>query len=249
VAIIKVGSFGGLSASVRPEGIARRAAWKGLRTLGMIFEASRAGVAPPVRFAESQEPRGLALKGIRLTDGFEGFLASLFNPTHEVYFVSWAWDLSGEPPTTYPGAGAPPAGCLIPMRVGKLREFLGRGVGLFPARTVRAGLAVRIQVWESDADVRAFGRAMADVADTVGKSELNRLLTLASTATGIEGATLGLIKDAALELATLVGGVLAANGDDYVDFFEGYYPASDPWPVGEERHAGEFCEIVLSRFQ
>lgn len=118
---------------------------------------------------------------------------------------------------------------------------------MFPARQVTAGLATRIMLWESDGGARDFGKAMSEVANSIKASKLNNLLSLVSLATGATAATVGLIKDAAIELADAVGKILQANSDDYVDFYEGYYPAGDAWTGGDERHQGHASEITLTR--
>lgn len=247
MALIQHGSFDNFSAAATAGARAARAAIGALRTFSMLREATRDVQPVPIEFEASDTPRGLALKSIRLTQGFEGFLQSLFNPTNEVYFVSWAWDFSDNPPVEYPGLGATPQSCIIPLKVGQGREFLGAGIVLFPARTVTAGLAVRIMLWESDQGARDFGKAMTEVANTVKTSELTNLLSLIAMATGVTGATITAAAAAAGELAKAIGAILQANSDDYVDFYEGYYPAADPWAAGDEAHRGYASEIALTR--
>ena len=53
--------------------------------------------------------------------------------------------------------------------------------------------------------------------------------------------------DWAIELASVVGKILEANDDDYVDFYEGYFPASETWTVGDETYTGHASEITLNR--
>ena len=52
---------------------------------------------------------------------------------------------------------------------------------------------------------------------------------------------------AACELEKAMGAILKANSDDYIDFYEGYYPVSDLWPSGDEKHTGCHSEITLTR--
>ncbi len=247
MALIQKGSFDSFSGMVVASERAKRPALAGLRTLRDIREATRAVQPAPIEFEVSSTPRGLALKSMKLTQGFEGILDDLFNPTNEVYFLAWAWDLSGAPVVDYPGATGSPDRCIIPLQVGQIRQFLGAGIALFPARRVTAGLAVRIMIWESDQGARDFGKTLSEVANTIKASKLNNLLSLVSLATGATTATIALIKDAAIELADALGKILQANSDDYVDFYEGYYPAADPWTAGEETHQGNASEIALTR--
>lgn len=247
MALIQHGSMDDFSASVAAPVLATRPTLGGLRTLANLREATRTIQPVPLAFDVSSAPRGLALKSLKLTQGFDGFLGNIFNSTNEVYFLAWSWDLSGAPVVEYPGSNANASNCIIPLNVGQTREFLGAGVLLFPARQVTAGLATRIMLWESDQDTRDFGKAMSEVANTIKSSALNNLLSLVSLATGATGATTSLIKDAAIELADAIGKILQANSNDYVDFYEGYYPAADAWAQGDERHQGHASEISLTR--
>jgi hypothetical protein len=247
MAIIKHGSFEEFSATVTTQAQRAQSALAGLKTFSVLLEATRSVQPVPVQFAVSNSPRGLALKSVKLTQGFDGFLQKLFNRKNEVYFVSWVWDFSGNPPLQYPGLGATPQSCIIPLKVGQVREFLGAGIVLFPARTVTAGLAVRMMLWESDQGTRNFGKAMTEVANTIQTSGLTNLLFLVTTATGVTGAVITAAAAAAGELAKAIGAILQANSDDYVDFYEGYYPAADPWTTGDEVHQGYASEIALTR--
>ena len=247
IALIQHGSFDCFSAAATARVQADRAAVGELRTFSALREATRDVQPVPIEFRASDTPRGLALKSIMLKKGFEGFLQNLFNQTNEVYFLCWAWDFSGNPPFVYPGLGATPQSCIIPMKVDHLREFLGAGLALFPSRTVTAGLAIRIMLWESDQGARDFGKTMNELANTVRTSELTNLLSLITMATGVTGSTITAAYMAAGELTKAMSAILRANSDDYVDFYEGYYPASDPWSAGNETHRGNASEITLTR--
>jgi hypothetical protein len=247
MALIQRGSFEDFSMRVAAPVRAGRAALGALETVRQVREATRAVQPVSLEFDVSTEPRGLALKSVKITQGFEGFLQNVFNPINEVYFLAWSWDLSGAPVVEYPGAGADPSTCIIPLRVGQVREFLGAGIVLFPARIVTAGLAIRIMLWESDQGARQFGKTMSEVANTIKASKLNNLLSLISKGIGATPAIVDLVKDAGIELADAIGKILQANSDDYVDFYEGYYAASEPWTSGDETHQGIASEISLTR--
>ncbi|WP_437779751.1 hypothetical protein [Sorangium sp. So ce1097] len=53
--------------------------------------------------------------------------------------------------------------------------------------------------------------------------------------------------DSLTQLAAAIGTVLQANSGDCVDFYEGDYPAEQPWTAGEERHEGASSAITLTR--
>lgn len=247
MALIQYNSLDDFSATVAASASSARPALLGLRRLSDWREATRSIQPVRLAFDISSSPRGLALKSLKLTRGFEGLLGNLFNATNEVYFLAWSWDLSGAPVVEYPGKGANASTCVIPLKVGQVREFLGAGILLFPARQVTAGLATRIMLWESDQGARDFGKAMSEVANTIKASQLNNLLSLLSLAAGATVATVSLIKDAAIELSDAIGKILQANSDDYVDFYEGYYPATASWTSGDEPHQGYASEISLTR--
>jgi len=248
MAIIQHGSFETFSVKITATSRAAHPALNALRTIADVREATRAVQPVSLAFDVSSGPRGLALKSLKLTRGFEGFLQNIFNKKNELYFLAWSWDLSGKPVVEYPGSVANASTCIIPLRVGQLREFLGAGIALFPARIVTGGLSTRIMLWESEQGARDFGKAMSEVANTIKASKLNNLLSLISLATGATAATVSLVKDAVIELADAIGMILKANSDDYVDFYEGYYPAAEPWTSGDETYQGIASEISLTRF-
>jgi hypothetical protein len=249
MAIITSGSLAQFSVEPTTAAYASVAAADQVDNFGVLAEVSREVPADTFRFAVSSESRGLGVAKLTLDKDFQSFLARLFHKTSDVYFLAWCWDLSGTPTSIYPGTAADPSSALIPMRGGEAREFIGAGAVLFPARPVTAGLAVRIQIWESAKGTRDFGQTLSTVADTIQKSKLNSMLTLIATATGVASATVALVEQAALELAKAIGSVLQASSDDYVDFYEGYFPASASWTDGDAPYQGRASEIVLNRFR
>ncbi|MGK3988617.1 hypothetical protein WME99_36575 [Sorangium sp. So ce136] len=245
MSIIHEGSFGAFSATVAPH--LQRPAFDSLTQLDHVVEATRAIQPVPLQLRTSKERRGLALKALELHGGFEGILGDLFDEKNEIYFVSWAWDLSGEKPYLYPGDGTSPGEFRLKMTAGSARRLLGAGALLFPPRRVTAGLAARIMLWESDSDVKRLGDTINTVSSAIATSKLSNLLQMIALGTGVSGATVALVAQAAAELAAAIGTVLQANSDDFVDFYEGYYPAEQPWRAGEERHEGASSAITLTR--
>lgn len=218
---------------------------EGINTFNLIEQATRKVQAEPLNLLHSAEPRGIALKSLKLTKGFEGFLQKMLNPTNEIYFLSWAWDMSGKPIQVYPEPGQ---ALIIPMEEGEIRQFLGEGVPLFNQREITAGISLRINIWESDGKARNTGKVIEDVIQQIRASKLNNLLTLVGAIASVQVATLTMIKEASLELAGLIGMILKSNSDDYVDFYEGYFPASSTWIKKAETYKGHASEITLSYF-
>jgi hypothetical protein len=248
MALIKVGSINNFAVTAKEPVIKKNPFLKGIRTFSALNELSKEFTPDLFELITSTDQRGVAIKSIKLTEGFEGFLQKYLNPTNEIYFVAWAWDLSGQPVNIYPGSNFNAQDVIIPMKVGNIREFIGQGINLFPKRRIKGGIAIRIQLWESDQNVRNFGKAMTETADAIKKSDLNNLLSLFSMATGVTGVTINLIKEASIELAKVIGIILQSNGDDYVDFFEGYYASDTAWTIEDESYIGNSSVLTLNKY-
>jgi len=247
MALIEVGTINNFSVAVK-KGKPELSMLESISTLSELKEVSGAVSEGTFELITSEEKRGVAIKSLKLQKGFEGFLSGIFNKTSEIYFIAWAWDLSGEPVNQYPGKDVDPKDVLITMKSGNLREFIGEGINLFPKRKVHGGIAIRIQIWESDDDIRNFGKAMSDTAAAIEGSNLNKVLSLVSTATGVSGATITLVKEAALELTKIIGTILQKNSNDYVDFFEGYYASDQSWQPGNELYDGNASALTLKKY-
>jgi hypothetical protein len=248
MALIEFGSIDSFSVSAKASAMKQKPYLKGIRSFSELREVS-SGIPPDsFELITSTDQRGVGLKSIHLTKGFEGFLQKYLNKANEIYFFAWAWDLSGVPANLYPGSNIDSKEVFIKFKKGSIREFIGQGVNLFPKRNVKGGIAIRIQLWESDQKVRDFGKVMTDTAETISKSSLNHLLSTISLVTGVSGTTITLIKDASIQLANLIGTILRANGDDYVDFFEGYYSSAIEWTTGYEPYSGNSSILTLNKY-
>jgi hypothetical protein len=246
MALIDVGTFDRISVRLRTEG--RRAAPQ--ERIYILGDSPKTTPAKKYDFVQSRDRRGFALQRITLEKDIRGWAGRLFKRTTNVYFLSWAWDMSGEPIAIYPGELVRSGDCLIPMRAGQKREkkFLGRGPALFMPRRVSAGIELRIQIWESKKGTRNFGETMVKVKKAINGSGLSTTLaTLGAVTTGVAGLTLGAIGGAAVELVGLVGGILKDRGDNYLDYYSGLYPADETWRRGEETHQTNVTSITLNR--
>ncbi len=248
MALIKVGTLNNFAVTANETAKKQLPCLKGITTFSALNELSRAVSPGSFDLITSKNKRGIGLKSLTLTKGFEGFLQKFLHRTNDIYFIAWVWDLSGQPVCQYPGAGANVQDVIIPVSVGNVREFIGQGINLFPKRNITGGIAIRIQLWESDRKERNFGKVLSDTADAIQKSELNNLLSAVSLLTGVPGATITLIKEASVELAKVIGTILQKNGDDYVDFFEGYYAADQKWVPGAETYQGNASVVTLNKY-
>ncbi|HKB50398.1 MAG TPA: hypothetical protein VKC63_03090 [Solirubrobacterales bacterium] len=253
MALIKSGEFAEFS--LAPRVAVAGVAQQGVDSFSTLSEATREAPFDNLGFAKTDEPRGLTLKKLHMGPKFQSFIARIFDLTSEVYFLAWAWDLSGakvqgeSPIYLYPGTVSPVDGTLIPMKGSEEREFLGSGVLLYPARRVTAGISLRLQLWESHSKERKFGETLQKVTSSIQKSQLNQVLTLVAGIGGVTTGTVALVEQAGLELVSVIGEVLKATSDDYVDYYEGYFPASVPWEPEEQSWSGHASEIVLSRIE
>ena len=171
----------------------------------------------------------------------------VFNPRNEVYVVSVSWDYSGAPPVQYPAYTANPAELMSRLKEGEKREFIGAGLPLFPARRVVGGLSTRVMLWECDQDIRRFGTSMAHVSQAIQSSELTQVLS-ALAGSNPTTAVISTVAQAALALTRVIGDLLKTNSDDFVDYFEGFYPASDSWNAAVEPVRGPCSAIELTKF-
>lgn len=248
MALIKVGSINSFAVETSKIVKKQKPFLNGINTFSTMSEVSKDIPPDSFEFVTSSEKRGVGLKSIQLTEGFEGFLQKFLDPNNELYFIAWAWDLSGQNIFQYPGKNVSEQDVQIPIKVGKIREFIGQGINLFPKQMVKGGISIRIQLWESDKKTRNFGKVMSETADAIKKSKLNNLLSLISLTTGVAGATVTMIKEASFELAKVIGIILQANGDDYVDFFEGYYAADQNWDLGDDPYEGNSAILTLNKY-
>lgn len=247
MALIKAGSIDHFAVRATESKVKAFPLLEKISTFAELSEMTRAISPEFFEYSQSAEARGLSLKSLKLTEGFNGFLGNIFNSKNNVYFVAWAWDLSGQPICQYPGENVDVKNVIIPLKVGRLREFIGEGINLFPKRKITGGIAIRLQLWESDEDTRKLGKVIADTSDAIKKSTLSSLIS-AIALTGLSGATITLIKDASIELAKVIGTILGSNSDDYVDFFEGYYPSDSKWATGSETYEGNSSVITLGKY-
>lgn len=252
MALIRQGSFEDMAATAAREvsgggGPATSAdALESFSTIGEMQEVAREAQPVKVRFPESEGDRGLAIDSFTLERGFEGFLGEVFGTRNEVFMVSWAWDFSGASPVVEPDP-AEAAKYVHRLQAGERIEYAGDGRLLFPPRKVTGGMAVRIQICESDEGTRKAGETLELVRKAVEDSKLTSVLSLAALAGGPTTATLGLVKDAANELSQVIAAILKANNDDMVDLYEGYWRATGAWEPGREDVRGTASHLAFNR--
>lgn len=230
MALISVGSVDDFSVTPsKTMTLRRRSRFGDIDTLKVLDLASPVASFTDFQFPVSKQPRGLALKNLHLDPAAQKFFKRLFHLKSNIYVLSWAWDLSGEPATAYPdlSVGAPPT--YIAMKGGGVQQFLGSGTVLFPARPIASGLQLRMQIWQSAKGVRTFGKTMSEISSAVEESDLNDLLRGISLAIP-HAAIAKVAEEAAMKLVNVIGQILERRGDSMLDLYEGNFPATASWP-------------------
>lgn len=198
---------------------------------------------PMMELMVSHQLWSLYLKKITLTKSFEGWLASLFDSTNEIYFTVVAWDYSGKPPQFYPVHVEDPSRLLHRVKPAGVVEFMGDGVCLWPISTVVGALNLMIVVYESDKDLQKLGKTLTTLHEKVKSSALMDLIAGISKNPAL---AVGLaVTKTVDEISNLIGSVLAENEDDSVGVFAGSYAVEKDWVSRVEKHAQDGVEIQL----
>jgi hypothetical protein len=104
MALISVGSIGNFSVVARPSAMKKLAAAARIKTFAVLAEVSDQVPVKAFDFAVSKNRRGLALQSLQLKKDFQNFVARLFRRSSKIFFLAWAWDMSGL--CSYPGENA-----------------------------------------------------------------------------------------------------------------------------------------------
>lgn len=249
--IFKVGSFdnigvrsaGGGKVNVIRKVHKQKVKFPAILSVSALPEISFNIEAPDTKFAQSKEKWGLNLKSITLNDSFEGFIANLFNPDNEIYFISTAWDYSGAAPAIWPPRGTDPSQFIFKMKKGTTRKFIGDGVNLWPAQRVTGALNLVLFVYEGDADDRKTGEQLESLHGAIEDSSFPSLLKAISMNPAL--ATAAAITGAVSSLLGMVGKVMKQNGDDFVELFEGSYGTDRAQKSRTENYSTESAGIEL----
>lgn len=183
------------------------------------------------------------LKHITLTKSFEGWLASLFDPTNEIYFTVVAWDYSGKAPQIYPMHVEDPARLLHRVKTDGIVEFMGDGVCLWPSSVVVGALNLMIVVYECDKNIQKLGKTLTELHEKVKASALMDLIAAVSQNPALAvGHT---VMQTVNEVSGIIGAVLKENADDSVGLFSGSYAVEKDWKSRVEKHVQDGVQIQL----
>lgn len=200
---------------------------------------------PKLDLARSETRWGLKLKSLTLKENFESWIYGIWGnkPTNKIYFISVAWDYSGQAPVVYPPKGASVSEFIIPIKAHTTRQFVGDGISLWPSQNVVGGLNILLLVYECDSNVRDPGERLVTMHDTVQSSQLASLiLAISANPTLATGVSIGV---AVNELLGVIGKIMKSDVDDYVDLFEGSYGTDKTQVSRQEAYDQDAAAIEL----
>ena len=155
-------------------------------------------------------------------------LWTLLRRKHQIYFLSIAFDLSGQEPTVLPPTELPEGGVYQVPPGQEVTFDLGEGAPIFLPRPITGGLIVYLTVCEADKGVRHVGEVMAKVHEDLTKDK-----SLTKVIQGFIVNPGKTVADEVLSVATAalqpIATILKSNEDDYTALFSGVFAANGPW--------------------
>lgn len=188
-------------------------------------EVTRALQPVPVEFCRSDTPRQLQLTDARLDPGSRVMLRHVADADRPVYVLGWWWDFAGGGPVVVPSE-IDSSNWALSLETGGVRHLPKPLVLAEPGREIVAGLVVRVILWQGEpgTDPR---RVTAETVEAMRHSTLAGMLGLLGSTADTSVATVIAVRQAAAALGSEIAPVLRALCTDYIDFFEGFYPATD----------------------
>lgn len=196
-----------------------------------------------VSIPRSDRARGLALTHLNVSRGWDS-LFSLLGRTNQIYFLSLAYDLSGEPPQVMPPKELT-GDTFIRIRPKETYEFtLGDGAPIFLPRQIVGGLAVFVQLCEAD-DVDKVGATMKKIHEDLEDDSASLIERVKKLIKNPASEGVSQVLSAGSALLKPIATVLEANGDDHVGLVQGTFPARKSW---EGRLVQDFGDGSFLRF-
>jgi hypothetical protein len=218
---------------------------RGMEFISVLSDELKTVAPDAYVYAPSEGPRGIALQTVTLRREAQGFFRKLFHIRTKVYVLSLAWHIDADPIVIRPPSGVPPIS--LRLRVLQSRRFLGEGTEVFPARTIRGGIGVQIQLWESRQAIRDFGAVMSEIEAESSASHLYDILAVAAATAIAQPTAAPFFDEAAKVLAGSVVKILENRGDKALDVFGGFYDARGPWHRLDE-YSGDGVDVTLNLF-
>jgi hypothetical protein len=192
-----------------------------------LVSRERKATGGEVSIPTSDKPRGLAMRSLVVTSGWDR-LWNLLGRSQNIYFLSVAFDLSTSKPVVLPPKEIPEGAAFRVQHGEKISFSLGEGAPLFPARTIKGGIVVYVTVCQADAGMRQIGKVIGEVHEALAKEKsLTEAITrlIANPAETVVDEVLKAGMAALSPIAT----ILKNNKDDYEALFTGMFPARGPW--------------------
>src|SRR5215469_4896525 len=200
-----------LSADVGPEVKEQLAGRETLSVLGQTEEEFKDLHPEYYVYDESLEARGIMLQRLTLKEDAQGFFKRMFHRESTIYVLSWAYHLADDPIITNPRQDTPPV--TLRLRATQTSRFLGNGLLIFPARKIRGGIGLNVQVWESHQGSREFGKTLEEINKALKTSKLYDLLAVAAAAATAQPELIAAVPPAADALMGTVSAILRTRGD------------------------------------
>lgn len=196
---------------------------------GEVSETSSGFEGEKIEFPKSYKPRGLALKSLTVNDNWDGLWGWL-RDRQQIYFMSVAVDLSGQPPTVMPPKEIAPEKLVHEMYATETITFtMGEGAPIVFPKTIVGGLAVFIIIAEADRELAHVGETIRQVHEDLTANEGSIMSALKELITNPGKTLADEVLSAATAVLAPIGTVLSRTSDDHVGVVQGIFKANSNW--------------------
>lgn len=198
----------------------------GVLPCAVLREAARAYQPVPLAFAPSPSPLRLELTELGLAPPVRAMMPRLSDRDAPLHVLAWYWDLSGQSPTVVPVGEIDAKRWQLDLDHAGGRVLAERALTIHPTSTVVGGLAVRILLWQAGPEL-APSALVAAISDALHHARLADTLATVAASTRRTVTAVSMVAEAAAALGPEVAPTLRLLCPDYLDFFEGFFPAAD----------------------
>ncbi len=221
--LISHGSLASFSAVA--SGAAADAGLAGVLPCAVLREAARSYQPVPLEFAPSQSPLRLAITSLSLAAPVRAMLPRLPERDAPLHVLVWYWDLSGRSPAVVPAGEVDAKRWQLDLDGTGGRFLAEQALTMLPTSTVVGGLAVRVLLWQAGPDLTPVALAGA-ISDAMRHARLTDTLATVAGSGSRTVTAVSMVAEAAAALGPEVAPTLRLLCPDYLDFFEGFFPAA-----------------------